>query len=108
MATSEPDGELLATLGRWEGSRVVVRVVAAASNELVAIFTGRLQEGSTEKHPALFWPVDEEEGPNAERLGIYLHPGSYEGSRVHQGDFVVEFDQAGVRTNIRRLDKTAT
>jgi hypothetical protein len=108
MDAPKPDGELLAVLGRWKGSPVVVRVVATASNELVAVFRGRLQDRSREKHPALFWPVEAENPLEAERLGIYLHPDSYEGGRVHEGEFVVEFEQAGVTTNIRRLDQRLT
>jgi hypothetical protein len=83
---------------------VAVRVVAGATDELVAAFAGRLRARSDEKHPALFWPVESLESPAAERLGIYLHPGSYESAQVHEGEFVVEFEQAGVTTNVRRLD----
>ncbi len=108
MDASQPDGELLTVLGRWKGSPVVVRVVATASNELVAVFRGRLLDRSSEKHPALFWPVESENPLEAERLGIYLHPDSYEGGRVHEGGFVIEFEQAGVTTNIRRLDQSPT
>jgi hypothetical protein len=100
-----PDRELLAVLGRWEGSKVAVRVVAAATDELVASFAGRLRARSEEKHPTLFWPVESPEPPAVERLGIYLHPDSYESARVHEGEFVVEFDQAGVSTNVRLLDQ---
>ena len=105
MASLQPDSELIAILGRWTGSQVVVRLIAAASDDLVAVFTGRLREPSHEAHPALFWPVESPQPPTAERLGVYLHPDSYEGARVHEGDFVVEFTQAGVLTNIRRLDQ---
>jgi hypothetical protein len=104
MNGSRPDGELLSVLGRWEGSRVAVRVVAAATDELVAAFAGRLRARSDEKHPALFWPLESPESPASEGLGIYLHPESYESARVHEGEFVVEFEQAGVTTNVRRLD----
>jgi hypothetical protein len=96
---------LLEALGRWHGSQVVVRVLATAEDELMAIFTGRLQARSDEKHPALFWPLESPDAPKTERPGIYLHPGSYEGARIHEGDFVVEFVQAGVKTNIRRIDE---
>jgi hypothetical protein len=97
---------LLEALGRWHGSQVVVRVVALAEDELIAIFTGRLQPRSDEKHPALFWPLESPDAPKTERPGIYLHPSSYEGGRIHEGDFVVEFVQAGVKTNIRRFGKS--
>jgi hypothetical protein len=103
---SQPDSELLAVLGRWGGSQVAIRLVATASDELIAVFTGRLKESSSEKHPALFWPVESPEPANAERPGIYLHPDHYEGARVHEGEFVVEFEQAGVITNVRRLDQS--
>jgi hypothetical protein len=101
---AKPDSELLAVLARWEGSQTVVRVVSAVPNELVAIFTGRLHGKTDEKHPAYFWPVESPKPPEVERTGIYLHPDSYESSRVHEGEFVVEFTQAGVITNVRRLD----
>jgi len=104
---AQPDNTLLSALSRWEGSQVVVRVVATAEDELIAIFTGRLQPRSDEKHPALFWPLKSSDAPEAERPGIYLHPDSYEGARIHEGDFVVEYVQAGVTINIRRLDKRA-
>lgn len=99
----EPDKTLLGVLDRWEGSHVVVRVVAAAENELMAVFAGRLEARSEEKLPALFWPLESPDPPKAERPGIYLHPDSYEDARIHEGDFVVEFLQAGVTINIRRL-----
>jgi hypothetical protein len=81
---------------------VAVRVIAA-DDELVAAFSGRLQERSAEKHPAFFWPIEEADPPRAEKVGIYLHPELYEGSRIHEGDFVVEYRQAGVTVNLRRL-----
>jgi hypothetical protein len=104
MEPSHPDSELLAVLGDWKGSHVVVRVIATAPAELVAVFKGRLQGQSDEKHPAFFWPVESPQPPNDEQPGIYLHPDHYEGGRVHEGAFVVEFKQAGVTTNVRRLD----
>jgi hypothetical protein len=41
----------------------------------------------------------------AERPGIYLHPDSYQGARIHTGEFVVEYRQAGVTVNVRRIGK---
>jgi hypothetical protein len=105
ISSPRPDPELFTVLGRWEGSKVAVRVVAAATDELVASFAGRLRARSDEKHPVLFWPVESTESPAVERLGIYLHPDSYESARVHEGEFVVEFEQAGVTTNVRLLDQ---
>lgn len=102
MQGAEPDSELIRILDRWVGSRVVVRVVAS-SDDLVAVFTGRLGGRSSEKHPALFWPIESPEPPKAERLGVYLHPDLYEDARIHEGDFVVEFRQADVTVNMRRL-----
>ena len=97
------DNDLLHLLGAWEGCRVVVRIVTG-EDELVAVFSGRLQARSDESHPALFWPVESADAPHVERVGIYLHPGSYEGARIHEGDFVVEFVQTGVTVNVRRLE----
>lgn len=102
MERPKPDNELLVILRRWEGSQVVVRVVAAR-DDLVAVFAGRLGGRSSEKDPALFWPIESADHPKAERIGIYLHPELYEDARIHEGDFVVEFRQANVTVNIRRL-----
>ncbi|HEU0317229.1 MAG TPA: hypothetical protein VFR49_07865 [Solirubrobacteraceae bacterium] len=77
--------------------RVVVRY-----DELVAVYSGRLGARSEEKPPALFWPIESDDGPPAEEPGIYLHPGIYEGASVHAGDFVAEYRQAGVTVNVRR------
>jgi hypothetical protein len=100
---SPPDPKLLELLDRWAGSDVAVRVVVDATDELIAVFAGRLQARSDEKPPALFWPLQSVRAPDAERLGVYLHPGSHEGSRIHPGEFVVEYRQAGVIVNVRRL-----
>jgi hypothetical protein len=97
------DNELVEILDAWKGSRVVVRIVTR-EDELVAVFRGCLQARSHEKHPALYWPVESADAPEAERPGIYLHPGSYEGARIHEGNFVVEYVQASVTVNVRRLD----
>jgi hypothetical protein len=99
----QPHQELITVLERWEGSVVAVRVIATGTDELVAVLTGHLRERSDEKHPALFWPVEPPEVPESERPGVYLHPDSYEAGRVHEGTSVVEFEQAGVTINIRRI-----
>jgi hypothetical protein len=93
--------ELLEVLERWQGSQVSVRVVARY-DELLAVFSGRLGVRSDDKAPALFWPIDGGSAPPAEEPGIYLHPDLYEGARVHEGDFVAEYRQAGVSVNLRR------
>lgn len=99
---NEPDAELLRLINGWAGAEVAVRVVATQEDQLIGIFWGRLLGPSQQKHPALFWPLDTLE-PAVEQPGIYLHPDSYGGFRIHEGGFVVEFDQAGVTTNIRHL-----
>jgi hypothetical protein len=93
--------ELLEVLERWQGSSVSVRVVAG-EDELVAVFSGRLGARSDEKAPALFWPIEGDPAPPREEPGIYVHPELYEGTRVHAGDFVAEYRQAGVTINLRR------
>ena len=103
MAARGVDPELVELISRWAGAAVSVRVVATESDELIGIFTGRLQAQSDEKHPALFWPL-ESGSSSLEQPGIYVHPDSYSGHRLHEGGFVLEFDQAGVTTNIRRFD----
>jgi hypothetical protein len=101
----EHEGELVDVLAGWEGHPVTVRVLAGA-DELVAVFSGALGGRSDEKRPALFWPV--EAGPaasgRAERPGVYAHPELLTDVRVRVGEFVVEYDQAGVTVNLRRLD----
>ncbi len=104
MEGPAPHAAVVEALARWEGAPVMVRVVAAEQNELVGIFAGRLQGLSNEKSGALFWPLESSALPrDAERPGIYLHPGSFERAEIHRGDFVIEYDQAGVTVNIRRL-----
>ena len=103
MEQTPPDQKLLELLDRWEGCDVAVRVIVEATDQLVAVFSGRLQAVSDEKHPALFWPLATADAPKDERPGIYLHPDSYEGARVHPGELVAEYRQAGVTVNIRRL-----
>ena len=103
-APGKSDAELADLINSWVGADLTVRVVATESDELIGVFAGRLQAQSDAKHPALFWPLEAASG-SPERPGIYLHPDSYAGHRLHEGGFVLEFDQAGVTTNLRRLDK---
>jgi hypothetical protein len=88
-----------------EGQIVSVRVVSDSKN-LVVVFRGTLCPPSDDKHPALFWPVDEEpstaDHAAREKSGIYLHPDLLEDVIVHTGEFVVEFRQAAVTVNVRR------
>ena len=96
--------ELLEALDGWQNTLVAVRVVSA-NDELVAVFSGRLGIRSREKGSSLFWPV-ELDGPASEPLerpGIYAHPELLTDVRVHVGEFVVEFTEAGVTVNVRRL-----
>jgi hypothetical protein len=102
------DERLLELLDRWRDRRVAVRVVSS-SDELIAIFVGTLRACVDEKHPALFWPVELEPGARdrLERPGIYVHRELLSDVRIHVGDFVVEYVQAGVTTNVRRLGAPA-
>jgi hypothetical protein len=96
--------ELLEALESWQNTLVAVRVVSA-NDELVAVFSGRLGIRSREKGSSLFWPI-ELDGPapeTLERPGIYAHPELLTDMRIHVGGFVVEFTEAGVTVNIRRL-----
>jgi hypothetical protein len=97
--------DVIDALERWHSARVAVRVVAA-NDELIAVFTGRLGARSREKGSSLFWPIESEGAASGtlERPGIYAHPELLTDVRVHVGEFVVEFTQAGVTVNIRRLD----
>jgi hypothetical protein len=42
-----------------------------------------------------------------EQPGIYAHPELLSDVRLHAGGFVIEFAQAGVTLNVRRLDAPA-
>jgi hypothetical protein len=97
--------ELLEAVEHWKNTRVAVRLVAA-NDELVAVFSGRLGPRSAEKGESLFWPVelDGDVPATLERPGIYAHPDHLSEVRVHVGEFVVEFTQAGVTVNMRRLE----
>jgi hypothetical protein len=98
------DARLIEMLDRWRDEPVAVRVVVDPG-ELVAVFVGILRARVDVKHPALFWPVEPEKGAwdRLERPGIYVHRELLSDVRIHVGDFVVEYVQAGVTTNVRRL-----
>jgi hypothetical protein len=105
-AMDAPSGPRLAeVLEGWQGNQVAVRLVAHA-DELVAVFAGTLGARSPEKHPPWFWPVepDGRTHPTLERRGIYVHPELLGDVRLHVGGFVVDYAQAGVTVNLRRLD----
>lgn len=97
--------ELVEVLQRWQNARVAVRVVAG-DGELVAVFSGTLGSRSRETTPSLFWPVDLDAAatPRFEKPGIYAHAELLSDVREHIGGFVVEFTQAGMTVNLRRLD----
>jgi hypothetical protein len=99
------DAALTRLLESWANEAVAVRVVTA-SDDLVAVFAGTLRSCSGEQHPELFWPLecDDRNPPTVERHGIYVHPELLDDVRVHTGGFVVEYVQAGVTVNVRRLD----
>ena len=101
-------GELLDALDRWRDHHVAVRVVAS-SDELVAVFAGKLGARSAGKGLSLFWPVelDAAVSPPLEQPGIYAHPELLSDVRLHVGGLVIEFMQAGVTVNVRRLDARA-
>ena len=100
--------ELLDVLDQWCGRRIAVRVVGRA-DELVAVFSGELGGRSAAKGSSLFWPVElgPAAAPELEQPGIYAHPELLSEVRLHTGGFVVEFTQAGVTVNVRRLDAPA-
>lgn len=106
--TRDLAAELLEALERWQNARVAVRVVAQ-SDELVAVFSGRLGNRSSEKGRALFWPVESNGAAPAtlERPGIYAHPELLSDVTTHVGGFIVEFTQAAVTVNVRRLDPSS-
>jgi hypothetical protein len=94
-------------LDGWQGTEVSVRIIVGDQNELIAVFSGRLEGRSDEKHPSLFWPLTEAPSPDAERPGVYLHPDAFEGGGLHPGGFVLEFRHGNVTTNVRRLGRPA-
>lgn len=97
--------ELIEVLDAWQGERVSVRVVTG-TDDLVAVFAGTLGARSGAKGPAHFWPVGPDDPANGlrEQTGIYAHPELLAEVRLHVGEFVVEFRQGEVTTNVRRLD----
>lgn len=105
---SDLGAELLDALDRWRGHHVAVRLVAS-TDELVAVFSGYLGVRSAAKGSSLFWPVelDPAATPELEQPGIYAHPELLSDVRLHTGGFVIEFTEAGVTLNLRRLDARA-
>jgi len=99
--------EVTSALDEWVGARVSVRITTGEPEQLIAVLSGRLGRRSDEKAPALFWPLDEADAPAAERPGIYVHPQTFDGARIHEGNFVVEFQHLSVTTNVRRLPAAA-
>ena len=98
--------ELLEVLDGWEDQHVTVRVVTG-TDDLVAVFAGRLGARSSAKGSSLFWLVEAEPGARGvfEQPGVYAHRGLLSDVRPHVGGFVVEFSQAGVTVNVRRLNR---
>jgi hypothetical protein len=105
MTNHAMEERLIEVLERWRDERVAVRLVAGP-DELVAVFAGTLRACVDEKHPARFWPVEPEQGGSGglECPGIYVHRELLTEVRVHVGEFVVEYVQAGVTVNVRRLE----
>jgi len=95
--------EVGSALDEWAGARVSVRITTGDPVELVAVLSGRLGRRSDDKAPAWFWPLDEPDPPAAELPGIYLHPETFDGGRLHLGNSVVEFRHLSVTTNVRKL-----
>jgi hypothetical protein len=95
--------QFVVILDQWVGSQVAVRVVNH-SDDLVAVFRGRLGGRSTGKQPALFWPLRTPgDSEHLEQPGIYMHPERFEEASAHEGKFVLELRQVGLTLNIRRL-----
>jgi hypothetical protein len=67
MGVSAPDQRIVELLDSWEGAQVSVRITTGLSDRLIAVFSGCLKARSGEKHPALFWPVEQPHPPQAER-----------------------------------------
>ena len=103
---ASPASRLAELLEGWAGHPVAVRLVAQ-TDELVAVFGGTLGARSGEKHPTWFWPLEPDgpTHPTLERRGIYVHPELLGDVRVHVGGFVIEYEQAGLTVNLRRLDE---
>lgn len=98
--------DLLEVLDGWQDQHVAVRLVAG-TDDLVAVFAGRLGGRSSAKGSSLFWPVELDGAVRglAEQPGVYAHPELLSDVRHHVGGFVVEFRQAGVTVNVRRLNR---
>ena len=93
-----------AALDAWAGSEVAVRVVVQ-ERELLMVAHGYLGGRSSEKRPALFWPLSAPEGhEHAEHPGIYMHPEVFETAFLREGGSVIELHQAGTTLNLRRLE----
>jgi hypothetical protein len=89
-------------LGKFEGSRVTVRVVERSEPEtLVAVFEGDLGVLGHEKQPALFWPV-RSSGGRMETPGFYMHPDRFEGAVARAGGGVLVIVQGPVLINVRQ------
>jgi hypothetical protein len=97
---------LVQVLDGWEHRHVAVRVVASP-DDLIVVFSGRLAARLATKGASLFWPVklDGAGSPRLEQPGIYAHPELVSRVHLHVGGFVVDFVQAGVTVNVRRLDR---
>jgi hypothetical protein len=107
VTAAVPEQRILELLDSWETCYVSVRITAGSPAQLVAVFSGRLQRRSDEKHPALFWPLKQAYLPEAERPGIYVHSDTFDGGLIHPGNFVVELRHGAVATNVRLLDARA-
>jgi hypothetical protein len=100
--------ELLDVLDAWQGQHVAVRVVAG-KDHLIAVFRGTLRTRSPTKGSSLFWPVELDRTTSGllEQPGVYAYPALLSAVRRHVGGFVVDFTQAGVTVNVRRLHSSA-
>ena len=85
------------------GGELAVRVVSD-SDDLIAVFQGRLCERPVGKQPALFWLLGTtDQRQHLEQPRIYLYPEQFHDASAHEGRFVLELRQVGVTLNIRRL-----
>ena len=97
-----PLTELSRLLEQWCGERVSARIVTQ-SDDLAAVFVGRLGSQSDTKHPAAFWPLEGGAPHGPEQPGLYAHPDLLQRVDLHEGGFVIEYEQGNVVVNIRRL-----
>jgi hypothetical protein len=96
--------ELVVTLDHWAGEEVAIRVVSN-SHDLIAVFHGELGTQSTEKQPALFWPLlhpAADPHDHSETPGVYVHPDRFDEAALHIDKTVLELRQDAVTLNIRR------